>query len=171
MDHLIPLTACHAPQTWYCLLQINSHEQNWAPKRPFKFQDCWFSHPGCLKLILEVWVSNTNLKVYEKPKLTRKSLKDWNASEFGYIDQYITTLEEKIQETDSISNERLLTDQELFDRREAQQNLWLCLKIKETFWAQNSRAKWLKQGDKTHKILPHSCLSSKDEKLYNLFTF
>lgn len=37
----------------HCPLLISSSTQNWGPK-PFRFQNMWLSHPGCLKLVKEV---------------------------------------------------------------------------------------------------------------------
>lgn len=82
---------------------------------------------------------------------------------FGHIDQNIATLEEKIQNLDSSSNNRPLTKSELRERKAAQQELWTWLKRKEVFWAQNSRGKWLKEGDKNTRYF-HTLASIRKRK-------
>lgn len=34
----------------HCPLLIQTHQKNWGP-RPFRFINCWLTHPGCLKTI------------------------------------------------------------------------------------------------------------------------
>lgn len=67
---------------------------------------------------------------------------------FGHIEHNISLLEETIDILDSESNSRSLNQDELYERCLMQQNLWSWLRRKEQFWAQTSRAKWLKEGDK-----------------------
>lgn len=85
-----------------------------------------------------------NLPMPEKLKAVKERLKSWNKSEFGLIDDNIRKLEDKIQNIDSVANSRSLEDHELQERNVAQVNLWTWLKRKESYWAQNSRSKWLK---------------------------
>lgn len=44
------------------------------------------------------------------------------------------------------------------ERREAQLELWAWLKRRETYWAQSSRAKWIKDEDKNVRFF-HSIAS------------
>ena len=102
----------------HCPILVSSTEQDWGPK-PFKFLDCWLSHPRCMKVIRDSWEKCTSHNVLDKLKLTRMNLKEWNLSDFDNIDHRISSLEEKIHDFDSLSNERSLTDLELAERREA----------------------------------------------------
>lgn len=59
----------------HCPLLISSSSQNWGPK-PFRFQNMWLSHPGCLKLIQEVWAQHNKSPLNEKLRHVKTSLKD-----------------------------------------------------------------------------------------------
>lgn len=146
----------------HCPLLVKSDELNWGP-RPFRFQNCWLSHPGCLQIIKDVWASHTSGNLTDKLKETKKRLKIWNSSEFGHIDRNIEELEDRIHSLDLISNGRDLQLEELAERRSAQMELWVWLRRKEAFWAQNSRAKWIKEGDKNTKYF-HTLASIRKKK-------
>lgn len=94
----------------HCPLFLSSSEKNWGPK-PFRFLNCWLSHPSCLKIISNSWTSSQNITIPEKLKRIKTSLKQWNISEFGFIDKHISDLENTIQSLDSAANTRSLEPQ------------------------------------------------------------
>lgn len=143
-------------------LLIKTEENDWGPK-PFRFQDCWLLHPGCMETIKEIWEKHKPLGFGEKLKEVKTGLKSWNTSVFGKIDHQIYALEERIHEIDMLANNNSLTDDEISERRSAQSELWGWLKRKETYWAQNSRAKWVKEGDKNTKYF-HALASSRKRR-------
>lgn len=61
----------------HCPLLINSHEIDWGPK-PFRFQDAWLSHKGCMEIISTAWNKSSNLPIMEKLKFVKTDLKTWN---------------------------------------------------------------------------------------------
>lgn len=134
----------------HCPLLVVSKERNWGPK-PFRFQNCWLTHPRCMRIIREIWSESSNCNLNEKLRLAKGRLKEWNLKEFGHIDHNIASLENTIRDFDQISNSRDLTNDEVSERRSAQNELWSWLKRKDMYWAQNSRAKWLKDGDRNTK--------------------
>lgn len=78
-----------------------------------------------MKIIKEIWAGQEHKTLSEKLKLAKKKLKDWNITEYGLIDQKIEMLEERINTMDRISNDIDLSNQEIMERKEAQQDLWL----------------------------------------------
>ena len=134
----------------HCPLLVTNHDDNWGP-RPFRFQDCWLSHPGCMRTIKEAWLNSDGL-FPDKLRKVRTELREWNKTTFGSIDENIAAMERKISELDSTANLRPLDQNELNDRRQAQTDLWQWLRRRETYWAQNSRNRWLREGDKNTKF-------------------
>ena len=131
----------------HCPTLVQSKEKNWGP-RPFRFLNCWLSHPGCMKIISETWAQSQNLTFMDKLKVLKSNLKRWNAAEFGIIEEKLSFFENKIHEYDLIANNRMLDENELDERKAAQTELWQWSKRNESFWAQHSRAKWIREGDR-----------------------
>lgn len=146
----------------HCPLLIKENVNDWGPK-PFRFYDMWLSHSGCMEIIKEVWIKNNSSSFGDKLKEAKKKLKEWNRLVFGNIDHQIHTLEERINVLDQCANERSLNDHEIEERQIAQSELWDWLKKKEAYWAQNSRSKWLKEGDKNTKYF-HALASNRKRK-------
>ncbi|XP_010680479.1 uncharacterized protein LOC104895616 [Beta vulgaris subsp. vulgaris] len=146
----------------HCPLLILSKDKNWGPK-PFRFQNCWLTDPRCLKIIKEAWSNSASLPICDKLKATKSNLKKWNHEEFGNIDFMIAKLEASIQNFDTIANERDLDEDELNRRQAEQSELWTWMKRREVYWAQNSRIRWLKDGDRNTKFF-HTIATHKRRK-------
>ena len=131
----------------HCPLLAVSKVKNWGPK-PFRFLNCWLSNPQCAKIIQESWGDSKDTSIMDKMKIVKKRLIAWNKTEFGKIHEKIAELEVKIQDLDRIADERNLEEDEISSRKQAQMDLWQWLKIRESYWAQNARSQWIKEGDK-----------------------
>lgn len=100
----------------HCPLHVHNEIKNWGPK-PFRFQNCWLTDPNCLKIIKEAWLASSSSPMNEKLKAVRKRLKIWNRDDFGNIESNILQLENAIQNLDDISNQRVLTTDELEEKK------------------------------------------------------
>lgn len=109
------------------------------------------------------WVASGKSHFLEKLKRVKKDLKSWNISDFGNIDENIKRLEVKISKWDRMASERTLDGIEMQERRKTQADLWNWLKKKELLWAQNSRALWLKHGDRNTNFF-HTFTSLRRQK-------
>lgn len=103
------------------------------------------------RLIQKIWAESGDQPLAQKLRNVKQSLKIWNVTEYGCIDSKISELENKIHDFDMKANECMLEDHEIAERNSAQADLWKWMKRKESYWAQASRAKWIKEGDKNTK--------------------
>lgn len=76
----------------HCPLLARSSVKNWGP-RPFRFQNCWLSHPGCIKAIRIAWNQSNHVSLIDKLQAVKNALKLWNSKEFGNIDEEISICE------------------------------------------------------------------------------
>lgn len=63
-----------------------------------------------------------------------------------------------MQDFDHLTNDRMLNEAELIEKKSVQVSLWGWFKKKEMYWAQQSRSKWLKEKDCNTKYI-HSIAS------------
>lgn len=146
----------------HCPLLVLSKPNNWGPK-PFRFQNVWLTDSKCLKIIQETWAKSSSSLVADKLKDVKKTLKQWNRDDFGNIDMNIVKLGDLIQKYDDIANQRELTTEELEERQKSHTDLWMWMKRRELYWAQNSRISWLKDGDRNTKFF-HVIASNRRRK-------
>lgn len=75
---------------YHCSITLKMGNQEWGPK-PFRFNNCWLSHPGFDKLVVDCW-SDENfsrwkaLVIREKLKQLRSVIRNWNGAVYGNID-------------------------------------------------------------------------------------
>ncbi|GKV02021.1 hypothetical protein SLEP1_g14508 [Rubroshorea leprosula] len=135
----------------HCPVSLTSSNANWGP-RPFKSIDNWTSHHDFGKMIQSLWISFQvegywGFKCKEKLKALRMHLKQWNKDVFGNIDSQLDEALKNIEAIDIKCEGQDITKDDMLKRKEGFENLWQCLKKKESLWRQKSRASWIKDGD------------------------
>lgn len=93
-------------------LLVKSNTKNWGP-RPFRFQNCWLAHPCCMKVIKVAWNQGKHVSLLEKLQTVKYSLKNWNSTVFGNIEENIASCENKIHAIDTAADLRALTVDEI----------------------------------------------------------
>ncbi|GKV24336.1 hypothetical protein SLEP1_g33963 [Rubroshorea leprosula] len=86
-------------------------------------------------------------KCKEKIKKLRQHLKTWNKEEFGNVDNQLEEAMKKIEIVDFRCEAQDPSDDDILKRKDGFEELWVCLKKKESLWRQKSKATWIKEGD------------------------
>ncbi|XP_058732688.1 uncharacterized protein LOC131604250 [Vicia villosa] len=125
----------HAP------IWLSVNDKDWGPK-PFHVINCWFEDKEFKTFAESSWNTihvsgNQSFVMKEKLKIFRNILRSWNKEKFGWL--YLN-----IQEA---SNKINRMDGDYQGCREAKDDLWKNLHLKESLLRQKSRQKWLKEGD------------------------
>ena len=76
----------------HCPIIIKAQNIDWGPK-PFRFQNVWLTHHGCMELIKSSWLKSMGMTFLEKLKVMKADLKTWNSQDFGNIDSRISQFE------------------------------------------------------------------------------
>lgn len=87
-------------------------------------------------------------------------MKDWNAQVFGDLDCKIQELTDKIAQLDLLNKGLGLRDEEVHLRKSAWVELWDLMRNKTSLAQQNSRIRWLYEGDANSKFF-HAYIRSK----------
>lgn len=61
----------------HCPIILKSSDFEWGP-RPFRFQDVWLSHKGCMDIVKKSWKKADGLTIMDKLKNVKNELKTWN---------------------------------------------------------------------------------------------
>lgn len=69
--------------------------------------------------------------------MVKENLKAWNKSDYGNIDDNISSLEQEIQKWDLLSNDRDLSESEIKEKATAQWELWEWLEKKRLYGPKN----------------------------------
>lgn len=129
----------------HCPITLKMGNQEWGPK-PFRFNNCWLSHPGFKKLVAENWSSWEYdgwkaCVLNKKLKSIHSVIRNWNQQVFGCLDENIKVLKDKIGDLDLKAEEVGLKEDELETRRGFLAQLWQQLKDRESLLRQKSRQK------------------------------
>ncbi|KAK7258739.1 hypothetical protein RIF29_24323 [Crotalaria pallida] len=119
---------------------------------PFKVNNFWFYHRDFIPLVAEIWRGMTisgrgAFVVKEKLKLLKLRLKDWSRHVFGNLNYRILKAVEGIDAFDCLAEERELSIDEAFDKRNLLSEFRIVSGYKENLMAQKARSGWLREGD------------------------
>lgn len=65
-------------------IMAHSPSSNWG-RKPFRFMNCWVSHPNYMKIVQLAWANAQHLSIFDKLKLIKGSLKQWNKMSLGSL--------------------------------------------------------------------------------------
>ncbi|XP_071939195.1 uncharacterized protein [Coffea arabica] len=150
----------HAP----LLLSVDTRLDN--KPRPFRFLNVWTTHPGLLEVIKDYWthpVYGSPLQVLaSKLRNVKNALKQWSRTTFGDIFERARSAERVVTEAE-IAYDLDPTEQRRSELHHARARLRRALVVKESFWRQNARVKWLSDGDRNTNYF-HSLVTERRRK-------
>ncbi|XP_026396753.1 uncharacterized protein LOC113291433 [Papaver somniferum] len=118
---------------------------------PFKFQKMWISHPDFLKLVTESWkellVGNPIFVFINKLKRLKIILKQWNWEIFGDVFIKLKQAEEKLLETNVLSDRDPSNNLLLNNYVTARLIRYLAAQNYHSFVSQKARVNWIQYGD------------------------
>ena len=131
-----------------------------TPNRPFRFREMWVHHDCFIPLVKEVWSINISgppsFVLCQKLKNLRSRLKVWNWQVFGNLNLKIQTATDRVTRIQRSFDDGVTTDL-LNEEIDASSELDNLLFQREVLLREQSRVKWLKEGDRNSAFF-HSVL-------------
>jgi hypothetical protein len=140
----------HVPMILYVI------EENWGP-RPFRMLKCWTDLPGYEQFVTKKWRSfNTEgwgaYVLKEKLKLIKGSLKEWHQRHSQNMDGRCRMVKERMALLDIKGESSALKDDEVVELHDLSENLHSLSRIQTSICWQQSRLRWLQEGDANTKF-------------------
>ncbi|XP_022891945.1 uncharacterized protein LOC111406805 [Olea europaea var. sylvestris] len=150
------------------LVQFLAQQERYGPP-PFYFQWIWVDHADFLPLVKENWEEPTRnsplFKLGVKLKRLKPILRKWNKSGFGNIKCRILELEDKIVRLeDQVLNFGNVQDEKELIATRLELKDWI--RREESFLAQKTKVKWIKEGDANTKFF-HASIAKRRKKSWN----
>ncbi|KAJ1418141.1 Zinc knuckle CX2CX4HX4C [Sesbania bispinosa] len=112
-----------------------------------RFEKIWVDDIECEQVLLEGW-SKGGSELHSKMTSCLQVLESWGSRKFGDIPKRIRKSQKKLEHLMTVSHEPGKVEA----IREEERNLEALLSQEEKWWAQRSRALWLKEGDKNTRF-------------------
>ncbi|CAK8563894.1 unnamed protein product [Lathyrus sativus] len=121
--------------------------------KPFRFNNDSLSHKSLRELVSNCWytVKIQDMKAFffplKKLKALKVVLKYQNKEVFSDIDFLIVSLRDEVNRFNYLADSGVLVRMDIETRYKEFSDLWSLLKIKDTQLFQQSRSRWLKEGN------------------------
>ncbi|KAH1262617.1 LINE-1 retrotransposable element ORF2 protein [Glycine max] len=144
-------------------IMLQSKITDWGPK-PFRVFNAWLHNKDFNKVVKDCWSANQPMgwggyALKCKLQKLKHRLKIWSKEKCGDQDNKVKLIQQKLNDLEN-SFTAQPTDQQVQELKKLQSELWEQSFLQESMLRQNSRCKWLKQGESNsayfHKIINSS---------------
>ncbi|XP_039060736.1 uncharacterized protein LOC120204786 [Hibiscus syriacus] len=142
---------------------IENGGDNWG-KKPFKLFNYLMDEVGFEDVvslsIRDCKKNQRNAGIFSILKNTKMAIKNWVGRRDKFPGDLISDLESKIQKLEVDIHQGLIdyNSEIALELKRSRAELWRLYKIEEQIWFQNSRSKWVEDGDRNTRYF-HTCAS------------